>query len=206
MSEWTDFHEYHAGKIELIAGIDCWIWTGCSHPGGHGRVSSRSGHNYAHRASFEAYNGYIDPDLLVRHLCGCAGCVRPTHLALGTYAENSKDTADMQMTPTTLSHDDVRDVRRLYNDGLPLKEIAEKFDIAFGSVYPIVTYKSFRHVDPEMRGKHRRRVKNFVSDQQVSDVRRLIADGWRNADISRHLGINGTAISNIRTGKRYANR
>lgn len=206
MIEWTDWHEYHAGKIELIAGIDCWIWTGCAHPGGHGRVSSRSGHNYAHRAAYEAYTGSIDPDLMVRHLCGCAGCVRPSHLALGTAAENSKDMCEMQTSLSSLTVGQVRAIRRAYDRGERLADIADSFGIAFGSVYPIVCYKSHIHVDPEKAGKHRRRVTKFVTDEQIIEARRLIASGARNADIARRLGIAESAVSNIRTGKRYADR
>lgn len=206
MNEWTKWHEYHKGKIELIAGIDCWIWTGCAHPRGYGRVNSRSGHYYAHRAAFEAYNGYVDQNLMVRHLCGCAGCVRPTHLAMGTAADNGKDMSDMQTTRSDLSHDDVRELRRLYDAGKPLDEIATHFNIAFGTVYPIVSHKSFRHVDPHLKGKHKRRLKQFISDSQISEVRLLFLDGWKNADIARRFGINKSAVSNIRTGKRYADR
>lgn len=206
MNEWTAFHDFHAEKIELVAGIDCWIWTGCAHPGGHGRVSSRSGYNYAHRAAYDAYYGDLRPDLVVRHLCGCSSCVRPGHLKMGTAADNAKDTADMGRTPTHLRYNDVREIRKLYNEGIPLAEIASRFGMAYGSVYPIVIYKSFRHVDPHLKGQHKRRVANFIDDKQIAEARELISQGLRNCDIARQLGIRPNVVSNIRRGARYAHR
>ena len=35
---WTEWHDQHANKIELIAGIDCWIWSGGRGGRGYGRV------------------------------------------------------------------------------------------------------------------------------------------------------------------------
>lgn len=204
--EWTSWHEGHADKIELIAGVDCWIWTGCTHPKGHGRVNSRSGHNYAHRASLAAYDGAIPKGKLVRHMCGCAACVRPGHLKVGTAADNARDMAEMLQTKSKLSFEDVRKIRASYDAGTSLKDIAEDFDIAFGSVYPIVCHQNFKHVDRHLKGKHKARVSSYLSDEDISCVRDLLSGGLSNAEISRRLGINASAVSNIKTGARYAGR
>lgn len=206
MIEWNEFHEKHKDKIELVPGVDCWIWTGSVGAGGHGRVNHRRQVQYAHRLAFAHSKGPIPKGMVVRHLCGCSACVRPGHLAVGTHADNSRDTVEMERTQTKLSKSDVRELRRLYNCGMPLKDIAEKFGIAFGSVYPIVTYKSFIHLDPHMKGKHVRRVTNRVTDEQIAEVRRLILEGKRNCEIQEIVGVAGSAVSNIRTGARYADR
>lgn len=206
MTEWTAFHEKHADKIELVAGVDCWIWTGCTHPSGHGRVSSRSGHNYAHRAAYAAFCGSVPEKLMVRHMCGCAACVRPTHLKTGTALQNAQDTVSMGRIPTKLSREDVREIRRMYDQGVPMMGIADKFEIAYGTVYPIVSYRNFKHVDPEREGLHRRRQGRGLSDSDIAQARAMIADGVRNCDIARALGATSSAISNIKTGVRYGAR
>lgn len=206
MNEWSDWHERHKAKIEFIAGVDCWIWVAAHGGGGYGRVSYNGSAEFAHRVSYQEAVGPIPEGAMIRHLCGQRLCVRPGHLKPGTAAENSKDMCEMQTSISNLTVEQVRAIRRAYDQGAKLSDIAEAFGIAFGSVYPIVCYKSHIHVDPEKAGKHRRRVTRFVSDEQIVEARRLIASGARNADIARRLGIAGSAVSNIRTGKRYSDR
>lgn len=204
MSEWTEWHERHKDKIELVAGIDCWIWTGCAHPNGHGRVSSRSGHNYAHRAAYEAFHNKHPGELYVRHMCGCAACVRPGHLKLGTAADNAKDTSDMQRTNTNLTHEDVRGLRRDYDKGMPLSDIAEKYNIAFGSVYPIVCYNNFRHVDPEGAGQHNIRIPRKLTQELADEIRQRLERGeGPQSMIAAEYGVAQSVISRINTGVRW---
>lgn len=207
MNEWTSFHETHQSRIELIAGVDCWIWTGSAHPGGHGRVASRTyGHNYAHRASYAAAYGSIPDGAIIRHMCGCGACVRPTHLMPGTHLQNSQDSIAMGRTHTHLTHDDVRAIRRLYDSNVPLSQIADRFSLAFGSVYPIVCYKAYDYIDPEKKGKHRRRRTNFIPDEKIRNARLAIMLGARNCDIARALQLREAAVSQIRTGARFSGR
>jgi len=203
--EWTPWHDKHSDKIELIAGIDCWIWDGCTHPSGHGRVSSRSGHNYAHRAAYAEYMGSIDPDLMVRHVCGCSSCVRPSHLAQGTAADNGKDTAIMFQTTSKLVAEDVRSIRRMYNDGVSLLKISEAHGIACGSVYPIVCYQNFPYVDPDMKGKHRLRSPRKLDVEKVRRIKDMLLSGVSQAQIATVFGVRSSTISRINTGDRWPN-
>ena len=68
-------------------GPGCWMWVGpqTDRYGGWGR------HGYAHRYAYETFRGAIDEGLYVLHRCDIPLCVRPSHLFLGTQAENLED-------------------------------------------------------------------------------------------------------------------
>ena len=73
-------------------------WLGNKTAQGYGQLVYEGEKLYAHRVSYSlAYlNGEpIPEDLVVRHRCPNGprvDCVRPSHLELGTYADNSADT------------------------------------------------------------------------------------------------------------------
>lgn len=66
----------------------CWIWIGDQfHPYGYGEFHGK----YAHRESWRIFVGPIPHGLWVLHSCDNPGCVRPSHLWLGTSLDNNAD-------------------------------------------------------------------------------------------------------------------
>ena len=70
---------------------DCLVVQNASHEDGYSLVYDRGKKRYGHRVSYEHFKGPIPDDLCVRHTCDNPPCIEPTHLVLGTLAQNNKD-------------------------------------------------------------------------------------------------------------------
>lgn len=148
---------YRSFEIDLIGG--CWNWTELKNSDGYGHFPSgiRNGtHTSAHQASWLIYNGDIPNGMFVCHKCDNTSCVNPEHLFLGTPQENVADKMAKGRHRTRtfygkehpqhgtnhkdnkLSEDNVREIRRMYEEGHTLRAIAKKFGVVHGVVNNII--------------------------------------------------------------------
>jgi hypothetical protein len=69
-------------KVEVVG--ECWLWTG--NPAARYGQFHYEGENgkqtqtLVRRLTFDLFNGSIDPDLTIDHLCRVKKCVNPAHL------------------------------------------------------------------------------------------------------------------------------
>ena len=71
----------------------CRLWLGAVDKWGYSVVSVGGQSYLGHRVMYLATRGYLDESLVVRHMCDVPLCVEPSHLALGTRADNQRDMA-----------------------------------------------------------------------------------------------------------------
>lgn len=138
-------------KVER--GPGCWDWTAGKDKEGYGffvvtfgRILGRQQMTKlrSHRLAFELVNGYIPDGMLVLHGCDNPSCCRPDHLRAGTQMENRADAVARGRTmrgarhvKAKLTEESAREVIRLRDSGVPVKEIAVNFGIATVTVYQI---------------------------------------------------------------------
>lgn len=211
--EWTDWHEFHKDKIEFVPGVDCWIWTaGRTSEKTHGRVrfSNESGKKYseyAHRAAYISFSGQPADGSFICHKCGVGLCVRPSHLYAGTAATNGKDTADMIRTARgRLTYQQAYEIRCEYQSGAKIKDIAEKYGVAFGTVYPIVMGRSYKHAPFPENYTYGQRFRKPLTPDELRDIRKMLSSGISQAKIAKKHNISASIISRINTGHRHVGR
>lgn len=134
---------------------DCWIITSHS--------TDKNGYAYvrreirgvivkkAHRASYMYYNGDLNADELVRHLCNNPSCVNPNHLAKGSHQDNMNDRKEAghyikNHGKRKLTEEKVLEVVRLRKEGLTYKLISEQLDINSSTVSDILKGRTWSHI------------------------------------------------------------
>lgn len=74
---------------------ECWEWSGARDQCGYGVLrrdpAHRSAQCHASRISWEIHNGKIPDGLQILHRCDNPPCVNPSHLWIGTNAQNIAD-------------------------------------------------------------------------------------------------------------------
>ena len=91
----------------------------------------------AHRMAWEIAYGKIPDGLFVCHKCDVVACVNPKHLFLGTMAENMADrnrkgrvATGERVGTSKLKIEQVREIRLLLADEIPVKQIARKYGLS----------------------------------------------------------------------------
>lgn len=125
----------------------CWVWTGGQHGGGYGGFVIDGRKQLAHRIAYELVRGTIPDGLCVCHHCDNRGCVRPSHLFLGTKRENTRDMLRKGRARkpcgeahfrTTLTADQVRSIRRAITDGEQTSLLASRFGVSRSTIRNII--------------------------------------------------------------------
>lgn len=118
---------------------ECWLFRGHIDAIGYGRFPA-FGENKAHRVSWVLHNGPIPEGMKVLHKCDVRNCVNPSHLFLGTQADNVMDMCakNRQVSPrrygeknpmSKLTAERVREIREIFAaGGVTQKALAEKFN------------------------------------------------------------------------------
>lgn len=135
----------------------CWLWLGGSSGNrreqNYGLFIRNGKRQYAHRTSWEIHRGTIPPRLSVLHGCDTRCCVNPSHLFLGTQAENNRDMRQKKRHAfgerhghAKLSEEQIAQVISMHSDGLSLSQIGHRLGVHFKTIHDVVQGKSWSHV------------------------------------------------------------
>lgn len=145
-------------KVLYTDDVDmCWNWTSRKNEHGYGTLDIKYGDKYkrikAHRLSYYIHNKVDPMEFVVRHKCDNPACVNPNHLILGTQQDNvdvmvarGRVAVGEMYSRTKRTSEEVLEIRRLFNEGVSRREIAEKFNIPRSSVTSLILRREWKHI------------------------------------------------------------
>lgn len=158
------------GEIKRISLGPCWVWMGGTNKDGYGRIRYRGATVSAHRLSWYYHYRDIPDGMSVLHRCDNPACVNPSHLFLGTQLDNVRDCASKgrrnyargnnsgaRKHPEKLARGEshgnskmtnllVLELRKLYDSGTKIGELAKKFDLTYRGAMMIAKRMTWKHV------------------------------------------------------------
>lgn len=148
----------------------CWLWTGTTR-NGYGRLQRDGRVISAHVYAYETEVGPVPKGKVVRHRCNNRGCVRPSHLRLGSQRQNVLDSvrAGTHKNPimlgeahpnSRLTAHDVQKARELHKLGVSSEKLGKQFGVSGRHMRKVLT--GARWKGPEGFGEALQR--SFVVD------------------------------------------
>ena len=112
------------------------------------------GTTHAHRLSYILFKNLElrDPKIVVRHKCDNPSCVNPDHLEEGTQADNTKDRDErgrhvplngVRNGNAKFTQEQTEDIRKHIAEGVPLKEIANQYDVHWKTISRLKVGKTY---------------------------------------------------------------
>lgn len=124
----------------------CWDWSSAKNDAGYGYMRHRNQIIKAHRASYMIHKGEIPEGSFVLHSCDHPSCTNPDHLFVGTNTDNMRDmTQKGRNKPrATLTKEQVEDIRKLINLGVPSARIGRDFGVSDVAIHYIKHNKTWK--------------------------------------------------------------
>ncbi|MEV8324602.1 HNH endonuclease [Kitasatospora sp. NPDC056731] len=136
---------------------NCWIWIGATNYWGYGKLRVDKRDYIAHRWSYEMANGSIPAGFFVLHRCDHPGCVRPSHLRLGTARDNTQDMhgkgraanlgpLGMANSHAKLTDEEVIAIRVRFEAGELISALALEHGVNRSTISQIVNGRRWKHL------------------------------------------------------------
>jgi hypothetical protein len=134
----------------------CWEWQGLRAEGGYGRAWLHGTIHRAHRVAWAAVEGELPAGVQVCHHCDNPPCCRPSHLFIGSQADNIADAMEKgrlvkppdptgEGNPSAiLTEEDVRQIKALAAE--PRAEVAARFGVSKSCLQDIYKGRTWTHV------------------------------------------------------------
>ena len=147
-------------KVDRRDPHECWEWQGGTKGIPYGVFLTTPAFKQRKvtipsRYSWELHHGPVPEGMCVLHRCDNPPCVNPAHLFLGTPSDNTQDMLEKGRHPSrageangwaSLTEADVREMRRLYGEGMRNADIARHMGLDPRTTHRIVRRKSWAHI------------------------------------------------------------
>ena len=143
------FHEKVMARTVVDEETGCWVWQGSCGFNGYGRLRYGPGRKPAtcHRIIYEHHFGPIPKGMVVMHKCDNRRCVNPDHLHGATQGDNMRDMHKKgRATRSVLTEAEVREIRRLSENGVSTHAIANSFCVSPATIYNITSGRAWAWV------------------------------------------------------------
>jgi hypothetical protein len=154
MDNWESLAIRLQNHIESIE--DCKIWTGLVLNNGYGQIWFNGRMISTHRAAYMLYKGDIPQGQMIRHTCDTKVCCEPSHIILGTHADNMKDMVERnrshkrpgELHPLAkLTDKDVLEIRAKYATGqYTQKQLGDLYGVHRVQISRIYLKKDWKHI------------------------------------------------------------
>lgn len=147
-----------ADNVYECSRTGCWKHTNNLRDDGYAAVQVKGKKVRAHRLAYEVASGEPIPEgLMVRHgpACEDGNCFRPSHLSVGTAADNAADRERDGRTArgsrngaSKLTEDEVARMKCAAQLGEKARCLAEEYGVSTRTIYRILADELWTHVDP----------------------------------------------------------
>lgn len=123
-------------RVDTSAGpYACWPWLGCRSKEGYGNLKQGG---RARRATHVAL-GLTEPGVLVMHTCDHPPCCNPSHLVVGSDAQNARDKVRKGRAVNKLSPSDREAIRAAYAaGGVTMKQLGAAYGVCYQAIQRVI--------------------------------------------------------------------
>lgn len=136
---------------------DCWEWQGMTNKKGYGTITVEARSQLAHRVSLKLNGVELPDDKDVLHSCDNPPCVRPSHLSVGTQADNTADmvtkgrqkgAVGSRNAKAKLTDTQVLEIRHRWYEGAKQTALAKEYGVSQPMIGYIVRKERWTHLLP----------------------------------------------------------
>lgn len=170
-------------RVDRSGGTDaCWPWLAYRNVQGYGLLTFKGRDHLAHRVAYALAHGTVPAKMLVCHRCDVTRCVNPSHLFLGTHADNAKDRVEKDRSATAAkgNHGTHR-----FPDRVPRGD------------------RNGMRLHPERIRRGADNANAKLSEQQVKDARFAMSNGVTCRAVASRLGISESGARAIKSGRTW---
>lgn len=171
-------------KVDKSGGPDaCWMWKCGKNKKGYGSFWADGEMWTSHRFSFYLANGAVPAGMCVCHACDVRSCVNPSHLWIGTNADNTRD----------------RDIKG--------RQVSPKGDAHWARRNPEMIVRGDRHYSKLHPEKVRRGTNSGnarLTDDDIRSIRERYQGGESQSSIAETFGMSQVNISHVVLGRTWS--